>query len=71
MEELQPGKAMYGLLRLPINEERTKTIYLTWVPDGVPVTIKGVVHSHVNAIAKILKVCCGIQLFALRSLHSC
>ena len=55
-EELDNGKAMYGLFRFKLNEERTKIVYLTWVPDGVPTVIKGSVNLHAGQIAKTLKV---------------
>ena len=56
VEELDNGKAMYGLLRFKLNEERIKVVYLTWVPDGVPTVIKGAVNQHAGQIAKTMKV---------------
>jgi len=47
---------MYGLFRFKLNEERTKVVYLTWVPDGVPTVIKGTVNQHAGMIAKSMKV---------------
>jgi drebrin-like protein len=54
-EELDNGKAMYGLFRFRLNEERVKIVYLTWVPDGVPTVIKGTVNTHAGQIAKSMK----------------
>jgi len=60
-EELNTGTAGYGFVRLETESSygggtaHTKFLYITWAPDGVPATRKGILHTHSEIVGKFLK----------------
>jgi len=60
-EELNSGTPGYAFVRLETDSsyggstQHTKFLYITWAPDGVPATRKGILHTHSELVAKFLK----------------
>jgi hypothetical protein len=51
LDELNDGKVQYFVLhhnKQFENGKAPKLIYICWVGDGVPATIKGSVHTHAD-----------------------
>lgn len=60
-EELNSGTPGYGFARFEVDSsyggaaKHTKFVYITWAPDGVPATRKGILHTHSEVVAKFFK----------------
>jgi len=59
LEELNEGAPCYAFARFEVESsygaKSAKFAYITWAPDGVPATRKGVLHAHSQQMEKFLK----------------
>eukprot|EP00003_Mantamonas_plastica_P015370 TRINITY_DN26077_c0_g1_i1.p2 TRINITY_DN26077_c0_g1~~TRINITY_DN26077_c0_g1_i1.p2 ORF type:complete len:168 (-),score=46.80 TRINITY_DN26077_c0_g1_i1:108-578(-) len=55
---LSEGKALFIWLKYPYDDRGTsksKLIYITWAPDGLPTIRKGLMHAHADQFGTFLK----------------